>query len=77
MEKKIIMIDFSELAEEYPPMFARSEVDKLFGGVISTKTLANLDSLGKGPKRMRIGRKVVYLRDDFLNWLEKRTKYLN
>ena len=67
----------SELAEKLPPIISRDHVEKHLGGVISSKSLANLDSLGKGPKRMRIGRKVAYLTVDLLNWLENRTKTLN
>jgi len=39
--------------------------------------LANLDSLGEGPKRMRVGRKVAYLTEDLLGWLALRTTTLN
>jgi predicted DNA-binding transcriptional regulator AlpA len=52
-------------------------VEKLLGGVISPKTLANYDSLGEGPRRMRVGRKVVYKTEDLLEWLAKRTVHLN
>ena len=38
--------------------------------------IANLDSEGKGPKRMRIGRKVAYLTEDLLEWLAARTTVL-
>jgi hypothetical protein len=38
--------------------------------------LANLDSLGEGPKRMRVGRKVAYMTEDLLSWLELRTQIL-
>jgi len=67
----------SELAEKLPPIISRDHVEIHLGGIISPKSLANLDSLGKGPKRMRIGRKVAYLTPDLLNWLENRTKKLN
>jgi len=52
------------------------DVAKLPGGVISAKTMANLDSLGEGPKRMRIGGKVAYLTEDLLEWLDNRTMEL-
>jgi len=69
-------IDFSDLIPKLPPIIARDSVEKLLGGVIKSKTLANLDSLGEGPKRMRIGRKVAYLTEDLLEWLGARTKVL-
>ena len=70
-------VDFTDLAKELPPLIARNHVEKLLGGVISSKTLANLSSLGDGPKRMRMGRKVVYRTVDFLEWLASRTVHLN
>jgi len=70
-------IDFSNLTEKLPPIIARDHVEELLGGVIKSKTLANLDSLGKGPKSMRIGRKVAYLTEDLLEWLANRTVSLN
>jgi predicted DNA-binding transcriptional regulator AlpA len=70
-------IDFSDLIPKLPPIISRDHVEKLLGGVISSKTLANNDSLGEGPKRMRIGRKVVYRTEDLLEWLAQRTVHLN
>ena len=70
-------IDLSDLTKNLPPMISRDHVEELLGGVISSKTLANLDSLGEGPKRMRVGRKVAYLTEDLLEWLELRTTILN
>ena len=69
--------ELSTLLSKLPPIIARDQVHKLLGGVISAKTLANLDSEGKGPKRMRIGRKVVYKADGFLEWLAAKTVSLN
>ena len=69
-------IDFSELKTKLPPVISRDHVEKLLGGIISSKRLANLDSLGEGPKRMRVGRKVAYFTEDLLQWLAQRTKVL-
>lgn len=70
-------IDFSDLIPKLPPFISRDHVGKLLGGVISPKSLANADSLGEGPKRMRMGRKVVYMTEDLLEWLASRTTILN
>ena len=70
-------VQLTELGRNLPPMISRDHVEKFLGGVISSKNLANLDSMGKGPKRMRIGRKVAYLTEDLLEWLETRTRMLN
>jgi hypothetical protein len=64
------------LAEKLPPIIARDHVENFLGGVISSKRLANLDCLGEGPKRIRIGRKVVYRTEDLLEWLESRANVL-
>ena len=68
---------FENVRETLPPIISRDHVSEILGGVISTKTLANLDSEGKGPKRMRIGRKIVYRTEDLLEWLAARTIILN
>lgn len=70
------MTSLCDLEGRLPPIIAREQVGKLLGGVISPKRLANLDSLGEGPKRCRIGRKVAYPTMDLLIWLESRTKHL-
>ena len=69
--------DLSDLIPKLPPVISRDHVEKLLGGIISSKTLANLDSIGKGPKRMRVGRKVAYLTEDLLDWLKQRIVILN
>jgi len=66
----------SEIADKLsalPVVFGRSVVEKLMPGVISSKTLANLQWLGKGPKYFKIGRKVYYERDSFINWFVNHT----
>ena len=70
-------MDLSDLVPTLPPVIARDHVERLLGGIISSKSLANLDSLGVGPKRMRVGRKVAYRTEDLLEWLSNRTKTLN
>jgi predicted DNA-binding transcriptional regulator AlpA len=32
--------------------------------------MANLDSQGRGPKAVKSGRRVAYLREDLVAWLE-------
>ncbi len=55
-----------------PPVFNRRRAQELLGHIISARTLANLDSLKKGPPKMYLSKSVVYERDSFLNWLEPR-----
>ena len=66
-------VDFTLLENELPPVFARCDVGKFLGGLISPAYLANLDCLKRGPKSIRIGRKVGYFREDFLEWLVGRS----
>lgn len=56
--------------EELPPIIARSSVDKFFGGLFDRKTLANHDASGTGPKASyAVGKKIVYRREDLLQWV--------
>lgn len=63
---------FDELEQTLPPIIARTEVPRLLGGLISAGRLANLDCLGKGPRRVTLGRKVGYIRADFIAWMRER-----
>ena len=60
------------LRQTLPPIIARTAVSELCGGLISARYLANLDSEGRGPERVKIGRRVGYLRDSLVDWLESR-----
>lgn len=60
---------YLELEHSLPPILARTEIPKLTGGLISVGHLANLDSLGRGPRKITLGRKVGYIRGDFIAWL--------
>jgi len=68
--------DFSALAIKWPsPFVARQEISKFTGGIINVKYLANLDCQGLGPKgRVRVGRKIAYPVDEFVSWIEARSK---
>jgi len=65
---------FKTLLDELPLLITRKEVSRLLGGILSPGYLANLDCLGQGPKKVRIGGKVAYLRQDLVEWLEKRAQ---
>lgn len=65
----------SKLAATLPPIFTRTEISKLTGGVISPRTLANLDSAGRGPTNiLKFKRKVAYEKDAFLAWFAHHLK---
>lgn len=68
-----IDIPIATLRKEMPPMFTRKVASQLLGGIISAKTLSNLDYNGVGPgKTAKINLFVghtVYEREKFCNWL--------
>lgn len=64
---------FEALAAELPPYIARREVGRFLGGMLTGKTLANMDAAGKGPAvAYSVGRMVVYRREALLEWLQER-----
>ncbi len=75
MQSKQNQANFSEMAKKWPStVVAREKVEILTGGIINPRTLANLDSKGEGPPgRVRVGRKIAYPVNQFIEWLESRT----
>jgi hypothetical protein len=67
---------FADLLSKLPAIISRDHVEHYLGGVISAKRLANLDSLGEGPPRFLVGRKVAYRTEDLLEWLASRSRIL-
>ncbi len=64
-----------EIGRNWPDCFSREKASELVGGVISPRSLANLDCLGLGPeRRLRVGRKIVYTRESFVEWFKRRIK---
>ncbi len=65
----------TELATRWPSAFvARSEVGRFTGGIVSPKSLANLDSLGEGPPRLKVGGRVAYKALDLVEFLKGRCR---
>lgn len=57
------------------PVVARGKVEEFSGGVLNGRTLANLDSLGQGPKeRFRMGRVVFYSVSALIDFIRERTE---
>lgn len=60
------------IEQEAPPILTRNAIEKVTGGAISAKTLANLDCIGGGiSERVTVGRKVAYPRAAFIEWLRR------
>jgi hypothetical protein len=73
------MENISSLREEFlrrfPPLVPRNKVAALTGGLVSSKTLANKDSQGLGPRqRVKFGGKVCYPREALVEWILKQIK---
>jgi hypothetical protein len=62
--------DLSSLLTVLPPIVLRKNIEKHLDGFISRGYMANLDSQGRGPKAIKSNRRVGYLREDLVAWLE-------
>ncbi|NDY55855.1 hypothetical protein G3N56_03750 [Desulfovibrio sulfodismutans] len=63
----------SSMRESCPLLVTRVEAQRITGGLVKARTLANLDCLGKGPSvKVKLGRIVAYSKDSFLEWLSER-----
>lgn len=67
--------DMTDLLSTLPPIVPRHRIEQYLPGFISKGYLANLDSIGTGPRKVRIGAKVGYLREDLIAWLKGRMNY--
>ncbi|WP_052464585.1 hypothetical protein [Geoalkalibacter subterraneus] len=68
--------DFAQLSEKWQsPLVARSEVKNFSGGLLNGRTLANLDSQGRGPRgKVVVGRRVAYTAKSLVEFLEERAR---
>ncbi len=65
--------EFAQKLNDLPPVIARKRVEDFLGGLITSKTLANADSAGKGPKKaMLVSGNVCYSKDSLVDWLVER-----
>jgi hypothetical protein len=61
---------FQRMIDNWPSEFiARTQIESFTGGMMSYKSQANLDSLGKGPGRIKRGGKIGYLTRFYVDWL--------
>ena len=73
---KIDPDDFTldSLVDSWPsPIVARSEIKKFSGGLLHPRTMANLDSLGKGPGKILVGNRACYSTLKLVEWMKSRT----
>jgi len=65
--------DLNELAEAWgAPIVARKDVGKFSGGLLHPRTMANLDSLQKGPGKVVVGDRVCYATKELVAWMKNR-----
>lgn len=69
-----IELILANLEKGLPPVFTRDEVERLTGGMLRKRHMANLDSAGEGPGgKVRLGKRTVgYEKGAFLCWLRAR-----
>ena len=68
---------FENFRSKAPDFIPRKKFYELTGGTVAEKTLANLDSKGRGIQpRMRIGGKVVYPKDAAIAWIKNRCELI-
>lgn len=64
---------WASLEEALPPVFARHDLPKFIGGLLTPAGLANLDSKGLGPSvRVQFGKYIGYEKINFIEWLNSR-----
>ena len=64
-----------DLRSKWPStLVPRERIYEFSGGLINPRTMANLDSRGEGPDRMRIGKKVAYPLDSLIEWMKNKIK---
>lgn len=59
------------LYRSMPPVFTRKKACEFLGGLFEPETLANLDRGDNSIPKHRLGRKIVYRKEDFLMWLDR------
>lgn len=66
---------FDNLSRTAPEIITRKKLHELTGGLVSEKSLANMDCIGDGIlPRLKIGGKVAYPKKEAIAWLEQRCK---
>lgn len=71
--------DFSQIIQNNPSgWILRSDLTEKTGGLLHSRTAANLDSLGQGiPSRITMGRKVAYPVQAVVEFLERKFRVVS
>jgi hypothetical protein len=74
MTKEEIKKNFEDMADKWKSgIVSRDQISVFTGGAISKGRMANLDCLGEGPERIRLGRKIIYPVKPLIKWLISRS----
>lgn len=68
------------ISQTAPPLLTRTEIQRITGGAVNAKTLANLDSLNDGsgiPDRIRVGSRIAYPTSAVIAWLRNQIKTIS
>lgn len=78
MEPNLLDKIFENLAKKAPELLTRNKLQEITGGLVTAKTLANIDSENKTgiTPRLRVGGKVCYPKDAAIAWLKQRCEVL-
>ncbi|GFM36249.1 hypothetical protein [Desulfovibrio psychrotolerans] len=60
------------IRELLPPIFARHSLTEITGGLINSRTIANLQAKRQGPPSILFKGRVGFERGSFLSWLDGR-----
>ncbi len=60
---------YSSLEQNLPAFFTRRESVKHLGGLFTAKSLSNIDSANNGAPKQLMGKKIVYEKYSFIQWL--------
>lgn len=69
--------DLKFLIDILPPVISRKHVEKYLGGLVTSKTLANHDAAGMGPRvRIETRHGVMYPTIFLLEWIERKGTHI-
>ena len=68
---------FSSLAATLPELIPAQDLPRLLGGIYSRKYFSNMRWMNKGPRHYKLGRKIMHLKGDVLNWLEETAREID
>jgi hypothetical protein len=71
-DRKAKLLAAIKVSLDGKPFLTRQTIEEVTDGAVKTRHLANMDALGCGIPGYRVGRRRVYLVDDFLAWISAR-----